>query len=501
MIDSSRANPPDTVRRQILVVALLLTPVACSHVETPAVVNPGPTTLSIAFGLTSGQNAQLGARAAVTNLSSEALIGFARDGRPQPRLAESWKISSDGLSVRMHLRSASTFHDGQPVTAEHVRDVLQRQLRGTLGPEFDVIDKIQENSPQEVEILLKRRSRFVLEGLGDVGIGIRNASRDDPDATPAGTGPFKVVQVNDEGGELVVNDQYYLGRPSIDRIHIKPYTSVRAAWADMLRGQVDMLYEVGPDALDLLEPSNSIKVVINQRNYAFLVILNVERPALRDAAFRRALNAGIDRAGLISEILKGHGTPAGGSVWPNHWAYDSTAPEFRYEPRPTKPTRLRCVMGDASHERVALAIQKQLHAIGVDMEFQLLNGDDAVKAFRAGKYDAILGDFLLGPTLLQPYRSWRSGGTRNWGHYKNARLDEILERVSSAADDEAYRQGVAEFQRAIVEDPPAIFIGWSERARAVSTRFDVPVEPGRDIIGTLRLWRPSAASRQLASRN
>jgi len=26
----------------------------------------------------------------------------------------------------------------------------------------------------------------------------------------------------------------------------------------------------------------------------------------------------------------------------------------------------------------------------------------------------------------------------------------------------------------------------------VSTRFEVQVEPGRDVLGTLRLWRPAA---------
>ena len=30
-----------------------------------------------------------------------------------------------------------------------------------------------------------------------------------------------------------------------------------------------------------------------------------------------------------------------------------------------------------------------------------------------------------------------------------------------------------------------------ERARAVSKRFVVPDEPGRDVLGTLRLWKPS----------
>ena len=46
----------------------------------------------------------------------------------------------------------------------------------------------------------------------------------------------------------------------------------------------------------------------------------------------------------------------------------------------------------------------------------------------------------------------------------------------------------------------AVFLAWQERARAVSRRFSVPSEPGRDILGTLRLWKSAADTRQ-ASRN
>ena len=48
-----------------------------------------------------------------------------------------------------------------------------------------------------------------------------------------------------------------------------------------------------------------------------------------------------------------------------------------------------------------------------------------------------------------------------------------------------------------MDDPPAIFLAWSERARAVSKRFDVPPpKPGRDILGTLRLWKPAGDAAQ-----
>jgi hypothetical protein len=69
-------------------------------------------------------------------------------------------------------------------------------------------------------------------------------------------------------------------------------------------------------------------------------------------------------------------------------------------------------------------------------------------------------------------------------------LDAALDRVRHASTDDEYRGGVADVQRAVVADPPAIFLAWSRRARAVSRRFEVPAEPDTDVMGTLRLWRP-----------
>jgi ABC-type transport system substrate-binding protein len=102
--------------------------------------------------------------------------------------------------------------------------------------------------------------------------------------------------------------------------------------------------------------------------------------------------------------------------------------------------------------------------------------------------------------LARPYVFWHSGGPFNWGHFSSKAVDAALDSIRHAADDAAYKAGVAAFQRAIVEDPPAIFLAWSERARAVSRRFDVPAEPEGDVLGVLRLWRPDAGERT-AGRN
>jgi hypothetical protein len=88
----------------------------------------------------------------------------------------------------------------------------------------------------------------------------------------------------------------------------------------------------------------------------------------------------------------------------------------------------------------------------------------------------------------------------NWGHYRSSAADSGLDTIRHARNDETYRQGVAAFQRAIGNDPPAIFLAWIERARAVSTRFEVPLEPERDVWSTVRLWRPVSGPR-LTGRN
>jgi peptide/nickel transport system substrate-binding protein len=500
MLGINGANRPDKVRFQaILMAALLFTLAGCSHIDVPAAATRPPSTLTVAFGLGTGQGSEAGFAQTAVLISEEALFGATREGRPQPRLAESWRLSPDGLLLQIRLRSGATFHDEQPVTAGAVKRVLDRELPSVLRSAYSDIQEIRASSPVDLEIALRRRSRFVLEALSDQPIeGVELPSK-----FPNGTGPFKVTQSSAKEIGLVAHDTYYGGKPSIEQIAIKTYGSVRAAWAEMLRGQVDMLYEIGADAVDLLESSNAIQVIKHQRNYQYAVLLNVQRPLFRDREFRKLLNSAIDRDRLVSEALKGYGIPAVGTILPTNWAYDSSGPAFAYQPRAVStPRQFSCIVVDASMDHIALLVQQQLHAIGVDMRLESTTIDDMRKRIPSIDFDAILIDAQLGPTLLQPYRFWTPGvdGSwgRNWAHFDSPEVNAAFDRIRGAADDDAYRAGVRELQRAITDDPPAIFLAWTQRARAVSARFDVPVEPGRDILGTLRQWRPLP---QLASRN
>jgi ABC-type transport system substrate-binding protein len=446
-----------------------------------------PVTLKVGFG-----NASTGIRAVARNIALERLVRNARDGRTLPGLVESWKPSSDGLTWRIRLRPSARFHDGKVADAEVVRRIVEARLPEALGPAFEDVAAIRTVSDHELEIVLRKRSTFLMEQLGEFAI-------EEPGSALSGTGPFYVSSEQGNEIELRANASYSGGKVAIDRIVIKPYTSVRSAWADMLRGKVDLLYDVGVDALDSLVSSNDIKVFTFQTRYADMVLLNVQKPYLRDPAFRRQLNAAIDRDTLVADALRGHGTPAVSAVWPHHWAYTADLPRFRYDPQPAAsgaPRRhLTCIFSEPAYERLAIALRSQLQAIGVDLDLKLVSDEELLERWRTGDFDAFLSYFLQGPNMLWPYLYWHTGAPSNHGHFSSTQVDTALDTIRHAADDKAYQAGVAAFEGAMVNDPPAIFLAWRERARAVSSRFHVPGDAGADVLFTLRDWRPAGDAR------
>ena len=167
------------------------------------------------------------------------------------------------------------------------RSILSAR-RQALAPVTSEIERIEAPSESEVTIRLRHPSAFLHEAISDVVM-------ESPNARLVGTGPFKVSRKPDgligtDTLEMTANTGYYRGAPAIDRVVLKAYPSLRTAWAEFLRHNVDMLYDVTGEGLDLLSGSTTARTISFRRPYQFQILLNTHVAALADPSVRRRLN-------------------------------------------------------------------------------------------------------------------------------------------------------------------------------------------------------------------
>jgi len=475
---------------------------ACSH-QNAGRSEPASVVLRVGVPGLSPTNPGAGLRQLTQILSVEGLARLAEDGRLEPSLAADWSTRNNGRSYLIRLRPGVKFHDGSPLTPGIVASLLPAAMRETFGPIADDVEQVGVVDATTVEVRFRRPSPFLFESL-EAGIRKPNA---------IATGPF--VAVPNSTNELRANDVYYGGRPQIGEIEVETFPAVRTAWAKMLRNELDMLWEVGPDALSSLEHSGNVGVFTFTRRYQYALALNTAAPVLKSPAIRRALNMALDRTKLVNVALNGHGLPSSSPIWPRYWALDqkiheSDAPDLVQAAKvltgganPNRRGALHfttLIASDTLYERLALEVKRQLEGVGIEMDVRAVSQDEQLNAMRHGQYEAVLIEVISGPTILRPYGFWHSRMPGNPGTFGNRSVDEAFDALRNAEGESAYRNAVVNLDRTFKEDPPALFLAWSVRARAVSKRFDVQGEEGRDVLSTLRFWKPTGG-RQQASRH
>jgi peptide/nickel transport system substrate-binding protein len=462
-------------------------------------------TIGLPEGLVAG--ADLGPQNLVAFLTVEGLTQLSADGRAIPRLAQSWSWERDGLSLRIVLRPDVTLHDGTRLTAQLaadlVREAVARPSNRLLYTSISDISSIRPEGEQQIVVHLAQRSAFLPEDLElPLAVG--------PDRI--GTGPYRVVKRGPS--EIVMQRfaQYYDGIPQIEQVIVKPFGTLRTAWASLLRGEVDMVTNVSPDAIQFIQ-NEEVEVISFRRRYQYLVAFNSRRPPFASSVVRRALNYAVDRDALVKTVLQGRGSPSTGPLWPKHWAYDTSIAPYGFNPglavsllndaglpadtrhagRPRSRLRFTCLIpADFSlFERVGLTVQKQLYSIGVDMQFDVVPIDEFNARVRDGRFEAMLIDMVGGPSFGRAYNLWGSArhvkGLNVFG-YENAEAERLFGILRTSTNEAAIRSATSNLQRVLLEDPPALFLTWDERSRAVRRDFQVIRDPDRDPVSTIYRW-------------
>ncbi len=453
----------------------------------------------------------------------DSLVRFDDKLDVQPHLAASWELSGDQRTWTIHLRQGVKFHDGVELTGEDVQFTLNQLRKPGLETTYSYnINEIEDITVQDRYTVQIQLESVVATFLSDLVIGIlpkhlldgKELGNSDFGFHPIGTGPFKVVSGSETGSVLQANEHYFLGPPQLNRLVVKVYPSQESAWAGLTRGESDFFWYLSPAGFQQLRHIPGFQSYSALKPYYYLLAFNLQTPLFRDRAVRQALNYAVDKTAIVNKVLKGQGQVAAGTVYPGSWGYDATLAPYPYDPQKalalletagwrhqggdhflTKDGRrfeftVYSNVGDDLKKRALLLVQQQLFELGIQMTVALFDAAQTDFLFQK-RFEAHFPEIDAGRDPDVNYKFWHSSqihGGFNVGSYRNAAVDRLLEAGRRTFDRDERKAIYTRFQRELHDDPPGIFLFWTDYLVGVNERFKgVKISPAGPF-ANIREW-------------
>ena len=283
--------------------------------------------------------------------------------RLMPGLATSWKRISP-TTLELDLRQGVKFHDGSEFTADDVIFSFGKErVYGDKAPVRSArlfigdLDRIEKLGPYKIRVVMKAPDPIIehrLSGYASWIVSKKAYEKYKKDGEPAGawmqtavkkltwnpvgTGPYKFKEYIP--GDLVsftANDDYFLGKPEAKSVTFKEVAEVATRLAGLVSGEFDMIVEIPPDQLPVLEKYRDIRPASVILENSHVLTFNTKHPVMQDKKLRQALSLAIDRKKLIDTLWHGMTITPNGNQMPNFGEYYiKDFPAFAYDPEKAK---------------------------------------------------------------------------------------------------------------------------------------------------------------------
>jgi len=429
----------------------------------------------------------------------DGLVQFDHTLMVAPALAEFWKASRDGLTWTFTLRKGVRFHNGREVTAEDVVYSLTRlvdpKTRSGAADLFGAIKGAHEfrEGRARTVVGLVAQDRYTVQVTLDEAVGpfvavlaVGHAKIVPKDAVeqlgeafgtqPVGTGPFRFERW-ERGKEIVLaaNPEYFGGPPRLSRLVYRIFLGEQfdAMYAEFLRGNLEDTPVPPRENRRGVPDPRFIYVkrpMISVRFYG----INTRVKPLDDRRVRQALLYAINREAIIDEVFLGRFTPAHGILPPGTLGFNPRLRGYPYDAQ-----RARALLAEAGfpngrgfpsitiwssvkHEGVIREyeqIKRYLDAVGVSSEIRYMTDWPSYsRALAEGRLPVFV--YAWYADVPDPdnflFKLFHSKSPRNFFHYSNPAVDELLVAARNAPD---LQRRVELYQRAeqlVLDDAPVI---------------------------------------------
>lgn len=432
-----------------------------------------------------------------------------------PRLARSWEISEDGLTMTFELRPNVTFSDGHPLTAD---DVVFT---------FEWIRNPEVNAPRaraymtqlkQVKALGEHRVQFTFsepyfknfETAAATGVMPRHfyskftpGQFNEKTGLLMGSGPYMLENPETwapgQGVTLIRNPRYWSTPATFDRIRFHEIQEEAANMVlygnqehDLIRCTPEMYRRLRGDER-VMGFSNAFEVSSPYGGYSY-VGWNQQRKVngrdtptpFADKRVRQAMTMLIDRERMLREIYLGYGNIATGPFAPTSPQSDPSIQPWPYDPERAKrmlaevgfedrngdgviegadgqPLRFKLLYpgGSETYEKIVLFLRDNFARGGVIMEPDRQDWPVLVNKLNQGDFEAITLGWSANPES-DPFQVFHSSQIADQGDnrtsYRNAELDKLIEQARKTMDTEQRMALWKKVHAILHEDQPYTFM-------------------------------------------
>jgi len=442
-------------------------------------------------------------------------------------LAESMEISDDNLSITFVLRDDIYFHDGEKVTAEDVKWTFEWMCHpdytGVRTPMWAFIEGFEAfntgaaDELTGIEIIDERTISFTLTQIDAPsltqiatwpispkhvfeGTAIADLETHPAITHPIGAGPFQFVRyVEGQFTEMEAFDDYFRGRPPLDRIIVKVITA-EVAQAQALTGEADIIW-VQPNAKDFeLYEEAGLNIHAMPANAYQYMAMKQDHPILSDKLVRHAITYALDRPAMIENLFDGMAVQQVSHMSSVSWGYDPELKPLPFDPakaaelldeagwvlgdggirykggQPLELT-LSYPTGNPARMRNAEIIQQMLGEVGIKINLDIKE----IVTLGSQVFDERAFDlYLMGWSLAMdpdPSGIWLSTDEWNAAGFKHPDNDRLIFAGRSTLDRDERFEIYQEWQRLLVEEAPYVWFyaekeAWVSNPRVLNFRPD-----------------------------
>ena len=210
---------------------------------------------------------------------------------------------------------------------------------------------------------------------------------------------------------------------------------------------------------------------------------------LKDIALRQALLRALNKKAYCENLLGGAATPGKAPIPPTlDFGFDKLVDENAYNPESAKEILVKAgykdVDGDGFVEKpdgskldlnfviytsreelkvYAQAAQANLKDVGIKVTLKTVSYETLLDMRDSGNFDLLIWNVLAantGDPEKYLYENWDSESASNQAGYKNAKVDELLDKLNVEFDSEKRKELAIEIQQLIMNDAATVFFGY-----------------------------------------